>query len=138
MMFELFGSAEISEQEVCGSTNSTRFQDFPPSTVLNTPRSSLGPHSRPMPHAKTRSALCASITMRAILSDFSRPMCVQCSPPSTDLYIPSPIDALLRGLPSPVPTYITFGSLGAIAIAPIDETSCLSKTGLKVVPPFVV
>src|SRR5678815_3506665 len=103
MMFELFGSAEISEQAVCGSTNSTRFQDFPPSTVLKTPRSSLGPHSRPMLHANTMSGLCASTTRRAILSDFSSPMCDQCSPPSIDLYIPSPIDALLRGFPSPDP-----------------------------------
>ena len=33
---------------------------------------------------------------------------------------------------------MTFGSLGAIAIAPIEATFCLSKIGLKVSPPFVV
>ena len=31
-----------------------------------------------------------------------------------------------------------FGSVGAIAIAPIDEMFCLSKIGLNVVPAFVV
>src|SRR5512146_69329 len=31
-----------------------------------------------------------------------------------------------------------FGSLGALAIAPIEPTVCLSKTGLKVMPPLVV
>jgi hypothetical protein len=31
-----------------------------------------------------------------------------------------------------------FGSLGAIAIAPIEPTLCLSKIGLNVTPPFVV
>jgi len=33
---------------------------------------------------------------------------------------------------------MTFGSLGAIAIAPIEPTLSLSKIGLNVTPPFVV
>src|ERR1041385_7463650 len=53
-----------------------------------------------------------------------------------DLYTPSPIDTLLRVQASPVPTQITFGFFGSIVTAPIDWTVCLSKTGLKVVPPF--
>src|SRR3954469_19361684 len=78
------------------------------------------------------------MTRRAMRSLFSSPIRVQCSPPSIDLYTPSPIDALLRGLPSPVPAKTTFGFEGATAIAPIDATACPSKTGLRVVPPLVV
>ena len=36
---------------------------------------------------------------------------------------------------SPVPTQTFFGFFGSIVTAPIDCTGCLSKTGLKVVPP---
>src|SRR5205823_14744154 len=35
----------------------------------------------------------------------------------------------------PVPTHITSLFVGSSATAPIDFTGCLSKTGLKVVPP---
>ena len=61
---------------------------------------------------------------------------VQLSPPSLDLYTPSPIDTLFRVQASPVPTQITCGFLGSTAIAPMDCTGCLSNTGLYVVPPF--
>src|SRR6185436_8084706 len=50
--------------------------------------------------------------------------------------MPSPIDTLLRIHDSPVPTQITLGFFGSIVTAPIDCTGCLSKTGLKLVPPF--
>src|SRR5215467_12900240 len=50
-MFELPGSAAMSEHDVCGSTYRTFLHVLPPSTVLKTPRSSFGPHSRPSPHA---------------------------------------------------------------------------------------
>src|SRR6266480_7857419 len=63
-------------------------------------------------------------------------MLVQVSPPSIDLYTPSPSETLLRVHASPVPTQITFGFFGSIVTAPIDWTGCLSNTGLKVVPPF--
>src|SRR4051794_31148988 len=49
--------------------------------------------------------------------------------------MPSPIDVELRVQPSPVPTQIVLGLVGSIVMAPIDCTFCLSKTGLKVVPP---
>src|SRR4051794_31063968 len=49
--------------------------------------------------------------------------------------MPSPIDVELRVQPSPVPTQIVVGFVGSIVMAPIDCTRCLSKTGLKVVPP---
>src|SRR6267378_4679531 len=46
------------------------------------------------------------------------------------------METLLRVHASPVPTQITFGFVGSMAIAPIDWTGCRSKTGLKVVPPL--
>src|SRR6266511_2504455 len=46
------------------------------------------------------------------------------------------MDTLLRVHASPLPTQITFGFFGSMAIAPIDWTGCRSKTGLKVVPPL--
>ena len=49
--------------------------------------------------------------------------------------MPSPTDTELRVQLSPVPTQTTFGSDGSSAIAPMDWTGCLSKTGLNVVPP---
>src|SRR6267154_374727 len=64
------------------------------------------------------------------------PTLVQFSPPSVDLYKPSPTDTLFRVQASPVPTQTVFefdGSIGAVAI---DCTSSRSKTGLYVVPPF--
>src|SRR6266851_9427914 len=50
--------------------------------------------------------------------------------------MPSPIDTLLRVHGSPVPTHTTFAFFGSTVIAPMDCTGCLSKTGLKVVPPL--
>src|SRR4051812_13072813 len=64
-------------------------------------------------------------------------MFVHVSPPSVDLYTPSPTETLLRVHASPVPTQMTFGFVGSIVIAPIDCTSSLSNTGLYVVPPFM-
>ena len=49
--------------------------------------------------------------------------------------MPSPIETELRVQLSPVPTQTIFGLDGSIAIAPIDCTACLSKTGRNVVPP---
>src|SRR5580658_9558648 len=65
-----------------------------------------------------------------------RPTFVQFSPPSVDLYTPSPTDTLLRVQPSPEPTQTVFEFDGSIATAPIDCTSSRSNTGLNVVPPF--
>src|SRR5512132_112111 len=49
--------------------------------------------------------------------------------------MPSPTETELRIHDSPVPTQMVRGLEGSIAIAPIDCTGCLSKTGLNVVPP---
>src|SRR5437763_6688565 len=50
--------------------------------------------------------------------------------------MPSPTETELRIHASPDPAQTTFGFLGSMAMAPIDCTGCLSKTGLKVVPPL--
>src|SRR5258708_10366371 len=59
-------------------------------------------------------------------------------PASSDLYAPSPHDELCRLFGSPVPTHITDGSDGAIAMPPIVDTPSLSNTCSQVVPLFVV
>src|SRR5258708_9574788 len=64
------------------------------------------------------------------------PTLVQFSPPSVDLYTPSPTDTLFRVQASPLPTQTIFEFDGSIATAPIDCTSSRSTTGLYVVPPF--
>src|SRR5262249_51776066 len=65
----------------------------------------------------------------------SRPMCFQVSPPSADLYTPSPHDELWRLFASPVPTQTRFGSEGAIAMSPIDKAvPSRSNTGVHVTP----
>jgi hypothetical protein len=69
---------------------------------------------------------------------FSRPTCDQVFPASVDLYIPQPIEMWLRMNDSPVPTHTTFGSEGATAIAPIDDTGWLSKMGFQCAPASVV
>jgi hypothetical protein len=60
--------------------------------------------------------------MRAMRPVFSRPMCDHVLPASVDLYMPLPIEMWLRMNDSPVPTHTTFGSDGATAIAPMDDT----------------
>src|ERR1700722_17971924 len=50
--------------------------------------------------------------------------------------MPLPMETLLRVQASPVPTQMTLGFCGSMAIAPMDCAVCLSKTGLKVVPPL--
>ena len=51
--------------------------------------------------------------------------------------MPLPSETLLRMKVSPVPTQITFGSDGAIAIEPIDWAGCSSKTGRQWTPASV-
>src|SRR5882762_1313042 len=49
--------------------------------------------------------------------------------------MPLPMEAEFRVHASPVPTQTIFSFDGSRAMAPMDCTGCLSKTGLKVVPP---
>ena len=76
--------------------------------------------------------------MRAMRPVFSRPDRVHVLPASVDLYMPLPIEMLLRMNASPVPAQITFESDGAMASDPIDETSCSSKIASQWAPLSVV
>src|SRR5215469_16584920 len=51
--------------------------------------------------------------------------------------MPLPMDVLLRVQASPVPTQMVFDDCGSMAIAPMDCTASLSKTGLNVAPPLM-
>ena len=55
-----------------------------------------------------------------ICSDFFRPIFFHDFPPSILLYTPSPYPTCLPPTFSPVPTHITFGLEGSIAIEPIE------------------
>src|SRR5258706_8803814 len=50
--------------------------------------------------------------------------------------MPSPTETLLRAQDSPDPAHTILGFDRSMATAPMDCTACLSKTGLKVRPPF--
>jgi hypothetical protein len=49
--------------------------------------------------------------------------------------MPLPTEALLRTLPSPVPTQTIAGLRWSMAIAPIAATGCVSKIGFQEMPP---
>src|ERR1039457_5735433 len=51
--------------------------------------------------------------------------------------MPSPTETLLRVQDSPLPTHTICGLDGSMVTAPIDCTSGLSNTDLKVVPPLI-
>src|SRR5579864_2810199 len=51
--------------------------------------------------------------------------------------MPSPTETLFRAQLSPVPTQTILWLEGSMVTAPMDCTSCLSKTGLKVVAPLM-
>jgi len=65
-------------------------------------------------------------------------MCCQVLPASVDLYMPLPIEIMLRILVSPVPAQTTFGSEIDTASAPIEATSVSSNTGSQFNPPSTV
>src|SRR6478672_11785760 len=63
------------------------------------------------------------------------PMFCQVVPPSSERYTPSPQVELCRLFASPVPTHTTLGSLGAIAMSPIESAVlAASNTGSHVTP----
>src|SRR5204863_4593007 len=107
---------------------------LPPSVVLYKPRSGESLHKAPGTATKTVSLFLGSTVIRATRSDFSKPARDHDSPPSVDLYIPSPMDTLLRVHDSPVPTQTFFEFFGSSAMAPIDCTACSSNTGRYRVP----
>src|SRR5271165_4733602 len=86
----------------------TLFQVLPPSLVWNTPRSSLSFHKCPVAQTSTSSLSPGFTRILTMCSLSFKPTLFQFSPPSVDLYTPSPIDTLLRNQPSPVPTHTVF------------------------------
>ena len=100
------------------------------------PRSGLSPHAEPVAATMTVLGSWAWTMMRWMVRVFSSPMCCQLRPPSMLLYTPQPLLAELRGLPSPVPTQSTSGLDWSMATAPTEATSCSSKIGSQVSPPF--
>src|SRR5579863_4816875 len=107
----------------------TLFQVLPPSLVLKTPRSSLSFHRCPVAQTRTLLPSVGSTRILAMCSLSLGPTLVQFSPPSVDLYTPSPTETLFRTQPSPVPTQTVFVFVGSMATAPIDCTSSRSNTG---------
>jgi hypothetical protein len=75
----------MSVNPVSSSMNFTLFQVFPPSVVLNTPRSGFGPNKCPGDATYTVSGFFGSMTMRAIVCVSLRPMFVNVLPPSVVL-----------------------------------------------------
>jgi hypothetical protein len=123
---------------VFSSTYRTLCHVVPPSVVLNSPRSSLGPHRRPQAPTYTMLGSSAWIVIRPIWKLSRSPMFFHVFPPSVDLYTPSPHDTELRGFCSPVPTQTMFGSLGATATSPIDTVRSCSNWCSNVTPLFTV
>src|SRR3954465_8943029 len=79
-----------------------------------------------------------SMTILPMCSELRRPTFCQVRPASTDLYTPSPYATARCALFSPVPTQTTFGLCGSMTTVPIEYVVCWSKTGVNVVPAFVV
>src|ERR1035438_200030 len=82
----------------------TFFQVLPPSVVWKTPRSSLSSHKCPVAQASTSLLSVGFTRILAMCSLSFSPTLVQFSPPSVDLYTPSPTDTLFRTQASPVRT----------------------------------
>ena len=95
-MFGLEGSKATSLAPVFSSTNSTLFQLRPPSTVLKSPRSVLGPKMCPCAATSTMSGFVGWTWMREIWPACGRPTCVQVAPASVDLQTPSPCDVVTK------------------------------------------
>src|SRR6185503_12410638 len=134
----LRGSSTTSLAPDHAPPSSTFFHVFPPSVVLNSPRSPPRLNNGPCAATYTTSELRGSIRILPICSDCLRPTFCQVLPPSTDLYTPSPYDTDRCALFSPVPTQTTLGFFGSMATVPIEYDASLSNTGVQVVPAFVV
>ena len=121
----LVTSIDRSAAPVLSFRNSTFFHLAPPSVVRNTPRSGDGPKACPSDVTNAISGLVGCTRNDVICCALDRPRGVHVCPPSVERYTPVPYVRSSRGLPSPVPTQMTLGSLGATVIAPTDERSVL-------------
>jgi hypothetical protein len=133
------GSIARSMAPVLSLMKSTFCHVLPPSEERNTPRSALGPKAWPMAAMNTRSGSRGSISMSAIWCVSRSPSGCHERPASLERYMPVPYVRSSRRSFSPVPTYITLGSLGATAIAPTEEMSLTPSVTLRQdCPAFVV
>src|SRR5512140_3537040 len=132
------GSITRSTTPVRELTNSTFCQVFPPSTVLNTPRSSFSVHSAPLAATYTTSGFFGWMTMRPIVYVRVSPICCHVSPASTDLYTPVPAAPVRKMFASPVPTHTTSGLDGATVTSPIVADAACSKMGVQLMPSLLV
>ena len=80
-----FGSIEMPEHPVFGSTKSDLSHVAPPSLVLYTPRSCCGAVTRPMTHAYTMFGFVGCTMMRPMRPASGRPMFFHVLPASVDL-----------------------------------------------------
>src|ERR1041385_4605092 len=134
----LDGSIATSMNPALSDTNLMSCPVFPPSVVLERPRSGFADHAWPSAATYTVFGSFGLTTMRPIAPVFSSPMRVHVRPPSVDLKMPHPGEIVLRESSSPVPAHTCIVSDGAIASSPIETHGWLSNTGRNVVPAFVV
>src|SRR6185437_2571074 len=90
------GSTATSAQPVFSFTYNILLHVCPPSVDLYKPLCLLSLHSGPGAATYILLSFLGSITIFAMCSVLSSPTFIQLSPPSVDLYKPSPIDAVLR------------------------------------------
>ena len=128
----------MSMAPVFSSTYSTRSQLAPPSVVLKTPRSSLGPKRCPTAAAYATSGSPGWSAILATWRVSAKPTSVHVRPPSVDLKTPHPYWELCRFCGSPVPAHTTFGFAWKTVTSPMDEHGWSSKRGVHDIPLFSV
>src|SRR5687767_13593358 len=128
----------MSEMPVESLRNRTFLQFFPPSVVLKTPRSLLGPKTCPSAPTYTMSGLVGWTRTREIWRVSLRPSDVQVLPASFVRHTPSPWETFPRIGFSPPPTYTMSGFDSLTAIEPMVPPKYLSVTGDQVIPASVV
>src|SRR5574340_169904 len=98
-----FGSIARVIAPVSSLTYKIFFQLLPPSLLLYTPPSGLGPNKCPSAATYTTSGLSGATMIQVMMRVSFKPMLVQVLPPSLLLYIPAPVITVLRGAESPLP-----------------------------------
>src|ERR1041385_2324505 len=98
------GCSSRSAAPQVSETNSTLVHVLPPSADLKTPRSLLGANGLPSAATYTMSGLAGCTRTVEICPASRSPMKFHIFPASVDLYMPRPIETLLRIFDEPVPT----------------------------------
>ena len=133
------GSITKSEHPVCSFTNRVFVQVFPPSVVLNTPRSADGPNRCPITATQTVCGSLGCTRMRTICRPSFNPRFFQLFPASSLRHMPpNPSETFPRMVFSPSPTYTTLSSEGANATEPMVLPKYLSEMFFQLLPPSIV